>query len=36
MVNCIQEDTPRILHEGGVVREVLVSRHDDKWRLTIA
>jgi hypothetical protein len=29
----LQEETLCALLEGGAVREVLVSRHDDKWSL---
>lgn len=31
----IQEDALRIMLEGGAVREVLVSRHNEKWTLAI-
>ncbi|VVO92016.1 hypothetical protein PS870_02368 [Pseudomonas fluorescens] len=31
----IQEETLRAMLEGGAVREVLVSRHGDKWGLAI-
>ena len=31
----IQEDALRVMLEGGAVREVLVSRHGDKWGLAI-
>lgn len=31
----IQEEALRAMVEGGVVREVLVSRHDEKWGLAI-
>lgn len=31
----IQEETLRAMLEGGAVREVLVSRHDEKWTLAI-
>ena len=31
----IHEDALRVMLEGGAVREVLVSRHDDKWTLAI-
>ena len=31
----IQEDALRVILEGGAVREVLVSRHGDKWGLAI-
>ncbi|VVO49484.1 hypothetical protein PS862_00235 [Pseudomonas fluorescens] len=31
----IQEDALRTMLEGGAVREVLVSRHGDKWGLAI-
>lgn len=31
----IQEDALRIMLEGGAVREVLVSRHGDKWGLAV-
>lgn len=31
----LQEETLRAMLEAGVVREVLVSRHDDKWGLAI-
>jgi hypothetical protein len=31
----IQEDALRVMVEGGAVREVLVSRHDEKWTLAI-
>ena len=27
----IQEDALRVMLEGGALREVLVSRHGDKW-----
>jgi hypothetical protein len=31
----IHEDALRVMLEGGAVREVLVSRHNDKWTLAI-
>jgi hypothetical protein len=31
----IQEETLRAMLEAGAVREVLVSRHDEKWGLAI-
>jgi len=31
----IQEDALRAMLEGGAVREVLVSRHGEKWGLAI-
>ena len=31
----VQEDALRVILEGGAVREVLVSRHGDKWGLAI-
>jgi hypothetical protein len=31
----IQEDTLRAMLEANAVREVLVSRHDEKWSLAI-
>lgn len=31
----IQEETLRTMLEAGVVREVLVSRHNEKWSLAI-
>lgn len=31
----IQEETLRAMLEGGAVREVLVSRHGEKWGLAI-
>lgn len=31
----IQEETLRAMLEAGAVREVLVSRHDEKWSLAI-
>lgn len=31
----LQEETLRAMLEAGVVREVLVSRHDGKWGLAI-
>lgn len=31
----IQEDALRIMLEGGAVRDVLVSRHHEKWTLAI-
>lgn len=31
----IQEDALRVMLEGGAVREVLISRHNEKWTLAI-
>ena len=31
----IHEDALQVMIEGGAVREVLVSRHGDKWGLAI-
>jgi hypothetical protein len=31
----IHEDALKVMLEGGAVREVLVSRHNDKWTLAI-
>lgn len=31
----LQEETLRAMIEAGAVREVLISRHDDKWGLAI-
>lgn len=31
----IQEDALRVMLEGGAVREVLVSRNNEKWTLAI-
>lgn len=31
----IQEEALRVMLEGGAVRDVLVSRHNDKWTLAI-
>lgn len=31
----IHEDALQVMLEGGAVREVLVSRHNDKWTLAI-
>ncbi len=31
----IQEDALRVMLKGGAVREVLVSRHNEKWTLAI-
>ncbi|MBD8605204.1 hypothetical protein IFT80_21450 [Pseudomonas sp. CFBP 8771] len=31
----IHEDALQVMLEGGAVREVLVSRHDEKWTLAI-
>lgn len=33
--NGLQKETLRAMLEGGAVREVLVSRHGDKWGLVI-
>ena len=35
MKSGIHEDALRVMLEGGAVREVLVSRHGDKWSLAI-
>ncbi|MGQ3824288.1 hypothetical protein [Pseudomonas alliivorans] len=35
MSHGIQEDALRIMLEGGAVRDVLVSRHNEKWTLAI-
>ena len=31
----IQEEALRVMLEGGAVRDVLVSRHNEKWTLAI-
>ncbi len=31
----IQEEALRVMIEGGAVRDVLVSRHDEKWILAV-
>jgi hypothetical protein len=35
MPQCIQEEALRAMIEGGAVREVLVSRHEEKWTLAV-
>lgn len=35
MPHGIQEDALRIMLEGGAVRDVLVSRQNEKWTLAI-
>jgi len=35
MAQSIQEETLRAMLEGGAVRDVLVSRHEEKWTLSI-
>jgi hypothetical protein len=35
MPQSIQEEALRVMLEGGAVREVLVSRHNQKWILAI-
>lgn len=35
MPQSIQEEALRAMLEGGAVREVLVSRHNEKWTLAV-